>query len=335
MFSNESPNLLLMMALQGKIISRMIADMADIGIADLLTDGPKSVTELAEKTSTNEDALYRVLRAISAIGVFKETGERQFENNEASKFMISNVPGTLRDFLRWINCKPFWNACGDFDYSLKTGQSAFSKANANPLFEYLKDNEDIAKLFNDAMTSASSVTGPIVADTYDFSGFKTIVDIGGGHGSLLAAIITKYPHMRGVVFDLPEVIQSANLGELNDKIDFQAGNFFEGVPKGADIYIIKHIIHDWDDEHCVKLLKHCCDAIPDEGKVLVVEQVITDTPESVFAKLIDIEMLAITPSGRERTVAEFKELFTKAGLKLSRVVPTTQTSICIVEAVKA
>lgn len=334
MSSNESPNLLLIIALQGKMISRMIADLADIGVADLLVDGPKSVTELADKTSTNEDALYRVLRALCAIGVFKESGERQFENNEASKLLISDMPGTLRDLLRWLNCKPFWNACREFDYSLKTGQSAFNKANGKLVFEYLKDHEDVAGLFNNAMSSASSVTGPIVADTYDFSGFKTIVDIGGGHGSLLAAIITKYPHLRGVVFDLPEVIQSVNPDKLTNKLDFQAGDFFEGVPKGADIYIMKHIIHDWDDEHCVKLLRHCCHAMSDGGKVLVVEQVITDAPESVFAKLFDIEMLAITHSGRERTVAEFKELFTKAGLKLTRVVPTKQTSICIVEAVK-
>ena len=293
------PDQLLMQILTGKLISRILTAVADVGVAEHLTDGPKSVAELADKTATNEDALYRMLRALSSVGVFTETGSRIFDNNETSKLLIRNTQGSLLDMVRWINCKPAWDAWGHLDYSLKTGKPAFDEGFGKQVFEYFKDNEQIAEIFHGAMTSFSSVTAHAVADAYDFSGINTIVDVGGGHGALLSAIITKNPDLRGVVFDLPQVVQGtgANLGELTAKIDIKAGDFFESVPEGADAYIMKHIIHDWDDERCVKIIGNCCRSMNDGGKVLVVDPVVTDAPESVLGKLMDIEMLAMTTGG--------------------------------------
>ena len=204
------------------------------------------------------------------------------------------------------------------------------------VFEYFKDNEEIAGIFQRAMTSFSSVTADAVVDAYDFTGIETLVDVGGGHGALLAAIISKNPDLHGVVFDLPQVVQGtgANLGELTARIDIKAGDFFGSVPEGADAYIMKHIIHDWDDEHCIKIFGNCCSAMTDGGKVLVVDPVVTDAPESALGKLMDIEMLAIATGGCERTEEEFEALLERAGLKMSRVVPT-QSPVCIIEAVKA
>lgn len=337
MEANESPqpDLLFIMALQGKVISRIIADAAEFCLADFLIDGPMGIGELAQKTGTNEDALYRVMRALCAVGVFKECGDGTFENNEASAALISGVEGSMRDILRWLNCKHFWDSCSHLDYSLKTGKSTFEKVYGTLPFDYLRDNENIAALFSAAADSSTPITGDLVAEACDFSGCKKIVDIGGGNGSLLKPIIARNSHLAGVVFDRPEVVQGAgkNLGEFSGKIDFKAGDFFAGVPGDADVYIMKNVIHDWDDEHCIKLLGNCRAAMSPGGRVMIVEQVITPGPESVLAKLMDIEMLMIYGGGRERTEAEFKTLLDGAGLKLSRVLPT-RSPLYIIEAVK-
>ena len=330
------PDQLVMQILTGKLLSRILTAVADVGVAEHLADGPVGVAELAKKTDTNEDALYRMLRALSSVGIFAESGNRSFENNEASKLLISNVEGSLLNMVRWINCGPAWDAWGHLDYSLKTGKPAFDEVFGEQVFEYFQENEQIAEIFHGAMTSFSSMTAQAVAVSYDFTGIKKIVDVGGGHGSLLATIITQNPDLRGVVFDRPEVVQGtgANLSELTSKIDIEGGDFFEGVPKDADAYIMKHIIHDWDDDHCVRILKNCGSAMAHGGKVLVVDPVITDSPESALGKLMDIEMLAMTTGGRERTEDEFEALMAKAGLKLSRIVPT-KSPVRIVEAVMA
>ena len=186
------------------------------------------------------------------------------------------------------------------------------------------------------MTGFSAMTGQAVADAYDFSVFKKIVDVGGGHGRLLSAIVTKHPDVRGVVFDRPEVVKDApaQLGSLASQIETAAGDFFEGVPEGADAYIMKHIIHDWDDEHCTTLLTGCRDGMAPGGKVLVVEMVITNEPGAAFGKLLDLEMLVMTTGGRERTESEFAALFDSAGLQVSRIVPT-ESPVSVIEAVKA
>ena len=332
MHNNLPLSTLLLVALQGKSVSRMIADIARLGIADLLGDNVRPVSELAVESETNEDALYRVMRALSTLGVFAEHPQRCFANTQASAYLKRGVPGGLLESLAWVNCKPFWQALGNFDYSLRTGESAFTHANGQPLFEYLKEDSASARIFNQAMTLGSVTIGPIVAERYDFTQVKTLVDMGGGHGALLKEILKVHQHLQGIVFDLPQVVAGGNAGELGERLQFQGGSFFEStVPQDADIYTIKHIIHDWNDELSVQLLRTCREAMADKGRILVIEQVVSDAPEGMFAKLVDIEMLAITHNGRERTQEEFAHLFEQAGLKLTRVIPTGQAAVCILE----
>ena len=330
------PNQLLMQILFGKFAARALTEVANLAAADYLVDGPLGIGELASETGANEDAVYRVMRALASIGVFKELDGRRFANNEVSDLLRSDNPKSMRAMAQWLNCGPAWSAWGRLDYSVKTGQPAFDEVHGAQVFDYFKKDHETAEVFHHAMTSFSGMTGQAVADAYDFSDTRKIVDVGGGHGGLLATIITKYPHVRGVVMDLPEVVKDApaHLGELSEKIDTAPGSFFDGVPEGGDVYIMKHIIHDWDDEHCVKILTHCRNSMTDGGKVVVVETVVDDQPESSFSKLIDLEMLVMTTGGRERTEPEFAALFEEAGLKLSRIVPT-ESPVSVVEAMRA
>ena len=328
------PDQMILQILMGKLISRVLTAVVDVNVADHLVDGPKSTADLAETTDSNEDALYRMLRVLSAYGIFQENEDRVFANNGASALLASETQGSLRDMVRWINCKPAWEAWGRLDFSLKTGKPAFDEVFGKQVFDYFKEDEVTADIFHSAMTAFSSMTAHAVADGYDFSGLQTIVDVGGGHGALLSAIVPTIPGLTGIVYDLPEVVQGADLGELAEKISTRGGSFFDGVPEGADAYIMQHIIHDWSDEHCVTILGHCRESMAEGGKVLVLEQVITNAPESAFGKLMDIEMLAMTDGGRERTEAEFEALFAEAGLKMTKIVPTP-SPVCVVEAVKA
>ena len=322
---------LLLFALQGKSITRMIADVAELGIADQLQDQTLPVSQLAVDTETNEDALYRVLRALSALGVFKEETARCFSNNEASYYLQKSNPNGIHAFLCWENCKPFWNAYRDFEYSLKSGVSAFTQANGQPLFDYLKGDPETSAIFNHAMTRGSLITGPKVAQCYNFSPYRDIVDIGGGHGAFLKTLLKEHKHLQGIVFDQPEVISGGDTEDLGDRLVFEGGSFFERLPEKADIYTIKHIIHDWNDELSVKLLRACRDALSANGRILVVEQLVSNASDGLFAKLADIEMLAITHNGRERTKEEFDALFTQAGLKLKRAIPIGYGAVHILE----
>jgi len=330
------PSQILMQILFGKFVSRAVTAVAEAGVADHITDDAVPVTELAAATATDEDGLYRVMRALSATGVFIEAPGRCFAHNAVSRLLRSDVEGSQRNMARWINCGPAWSAWGRLDFSLKTGKPAFEEVHGTPIFDFLFKREPIiGEIFEGAMTDFSVVTGGAVAEAYDFSGFGKLVDVGGGHGGLLAAILRRHADVRGVLFDLAEVVAGAPglLGDLSSRVDIEQGSFFDGVPAGADAYIMKHIIHDWDDESCIKILSHCREGLNEGGKVLVVDMVITDAPESALGKLLDLEML-IMLNGRERTESEFADLFVKAGLRLSRVV-ATKSPVCLVEAVPA
>lgn len=329
------PEQLLMQLALGKFVTRALTAVADVGVADHIDEAPVAAAALAAKTGTHADALGRVLRCLAAVGVFAETGEG-FAHTPASRRLRTDDPQSMRAMVRWINCKPAWDAWGRLDHSLATGEPAFDLVHGTHVFDYFARDPDTAKVFNDAMTSFSAMTGHAVAEAYDFGGIDRLVDVGGGHGALLAAICTRHPNVRGVVFDLPDVVAGAPavLGELVSRIDTAGGDFFAGVPAGADAYIMKHIIHDWDDARCVQLLTHCAAGLNDGGKVLIVEQLVTDRPEATFAKLLDLEMLAMTRGGRERTEDEFAALYRKAGLRMTGITPT-QSPVVVVEGVRA
>jgi 2-polyprenyl-3-methyl-5-hydroxy-6-metoxy-1,4-benzoquinol methylase len=332
------PEQLLMQMATGKWVSKALGLVAELGIPDRLSAGSRDVAALAAETAVHPEALYRLLRAAAAFGVLTELPERHFENNAVSNLLRSGVPGSLRGMARWLAEDSAWQAWGRLDYSVQTGEPAFDHVLGATVFDHFARHPASGQIFNDAMVSFTAVTGQAVVDAYDFSAFTTIVDVGGGHGALLAAIAPRYPRLRGVVFDRPEVAAGADAllasHGLADRVTAASGDFLQAVPVGADAYVMKHIIHDWDDARAARILANCAQAMAPGGTVLVVEQVVSDRPEAALSKLMDLEMLVMTAGGRERTTEEFSRLMDTAGLRMTRIVPT-HSPVAVIEAVRA
>ncbi|MCP5527083.1 MAG: methyltransferase [Verrucomicrobiales bacterium] len=331
-----TPHERVMQLLMGKLAGQALTQIAELGVADELAHGPRTAAHLAEALDANEDALYRTMRALAAMGFFTESPGRVFANNANSETLRSAGPGSLRAFARWIGEETsWWKAWGNLSYSLRTGRPGAELAFDGTTFEFLGRNPRVTEVFQGAMSDLSAAAARAVAEAYDFGGLTRIVDVGGGHGTLLAAILSSQPDATGTLFDLPEVIAGAGAAleatGLSGRIQQVAGDFFEGVPAGADAYLLKHIIHDWDDDRCIRLLEHCRRGLNPGGRILIIEQVLGDGPGSVQAKLADLEMLVMTPGGRERTGAEFARLLRRAGLEMQRIV-LTGSPVCVVEA---
>ncbi|HXX43489.1 MAG TPA: methyltransferase [Candidatus Acidoferrales bacterium] len=326
-----------MMLARGYATSACLHTAAKFGIADLLSSGPKAVSELARESKANEDALYRVLRALASINVFRETAPRTFVNTPISETLRSDIAGSTRDAVLFMADELHMRIYSELAYSVETGGTTFRKITGMEPFEFFRQNSEENRLFNSAMTSISAGAVPSALQAYDFGESGTLADIGCGHGALLTGILQKHGGLRGIAFDLPNVVEGAkeryeSLG-LASRCEVFGGSFFEGVP-AADSYVMKSIIHDWDDSRAVAILKNCAKAMRGpNGKVILLEMVVGPANEPGLAKWIDIEMLVIA-GGRERTEAEFADLFSKAGLKLSRVV-RTPSPFCVIEAVKA
>lgn len=321
--------------LLGQFVARSLALAAELGIADLLRGGPLSLGELATRTQSNPDALYRVLRALAAAEVFEEHPDRSFSNSELSECLRTDVAGSLAPMARWLGDLSGWTAWGRLDHTVRTGEPAFDAVFGVDCFTWLQDNPKSLHVFQQAMTGYSELTGHAVAEAYDFSAIGTLLDVGGGHGSFLALLLDRHPTLSGILFDRPEVIEHARarLGgnERAGRLRLVAGDFSTGVPTGADAIVLKHILHDWADEPCAALLGHCRRSLPSGGRLLVVESVLSDEPEAAFAKFLDLEMMVVTPGGRERTAGELARLFARSGFELTRVVPT-RSPVCVVEA---
>ena len=319
----------------GYWISQAIYAAAKFGIADQLKDGPKSVEELAEATSTNPDALYRLLRALASRGIFAEAEQRQFSLTPLAEPLRSDVEGSKRALALMSGDEQF-RAWAEIEYSVRTGKIAFDKVFGKPIFDYLSENPDKAKIFDAAMTGIHGRESNALLDAYDFSVFGAIADIGGGNGSQISGILEKHSELKGILFDLPHVVERARTNiesaGLSDRCQIVGGNFFEAVPSGADAYMMRHIIHDWDEEKSLTILSNCHKVMEPESKLLVVESVIPTGNEPFGGKFLDLVMLLI-PGGKERTEAEYEALFGKAGFELKRVIPT-RTEVSILEAVK-
>lgn len=329
------PNAILMQFIMGKFVSRAISTAATAGFADALASGPHDADAVAARCGTQADATFRVLRALSAVGVFAQTGPRSFANTPVSELLRRDRPDSLNAMARWINSPTGWEAWGALDHTVKTGEPATAHLWGEDIFHYMASaRPDDFAVFNDAMTSFSMWTASAVVESYDFAGLEQLVDVGGGHGALLAHVLARHTSLTGVLFDLPDVVAGAGDAFARFGVTGRAtkagGNFLEAVPAGADAYIMKHIIHDWDDARSKVILENCRRALRPHGRVLVVEQVIGDTPESTPGKLLDLEMLVMTPGGRERTAEEFATLFRSAGLELTRIVPT-HSPVCVIE----
>jgi hypothetical protein len=309
---------------------------AKLGIADLLKDSPKSCDELATATGTNAPSLYRVLRALASLGVFAETQPNHFTLTPLAACLQSDTPNSVRACVI-LQGEEHYQAWGEFMHSVQTGGSSFEHIYGMNLFDYYAQNPESAKIFDESMTNLSVSQSATIAASYDFSSIQTLVDVAGGEGLLIASILKSNPTLKGVLFDRPHVIEKAKrfleAEGLLERCQLAAGNFFESVPEGGDAYILKYIIHDWDDERAIAILKQCHNVMPANGKILVAEQVIPPGNEPFMGKLLDLNMLAVLPGGRERTEAEYRALFEKAGFKLTRIVPT-QDEMSIIEGIR-
>jgi SAM-dependent methyltransferase len=313
----------------GFAVSQALRVMIELGIPDLLAVGDRSVDELAAATQSDADALYRVMRLLAPEGIFREVSPRRFELTEVGAVLRSDQPGP-RDFIRMINSEAYL-AFEQLLHSVRTGKPAFDKVFGSPRFEWLSKHPEQAALFQRAMVALGQGGNEAVAEAYDFSPFTRIVDVGGGHGQLLSAILARNAHLSGVLFDLPSGVAAASQGAGGDlpRTEFISGDFFESVPAG-DVYVIKKVVHDWDDERAVVILRNCRKAMPPNGKVLVAETLVLpgDAPSQI--KNIDVVMLAVT-GGLERTQPQYAHLFDAAGLHLERVIQT-RGPISILEA---
>jgi O-methyltransferase domain/Dimerisation domain len=316
----------------GYRISRALQVVTELGIADFLKDGPKSAEALAAATQSNPDALFRILRALASLGVFAETSPREFALTALSETLRGDVPGSFRDVVLFLVEDLHWAVYEELGYSVRTGQPAFDHVFGQELWEYLSEHPEKSLLVDRAMAAVSGSMGPAIAEAYDFSKFQTIVDVGGGTGTLMAAILNKHPRPRGIVYDLPHAIERARAAGLlpNGRGELIAGDFFQTIPPGADAYLFKQVIHDWPDEKAQAILQQCHRAMTGAGTLLLFEQLIPPDSSPHPSKFGDIEML-ILQNGRERTEQDFRGLLAGAGFRLDRIVPT-KSAVSIIEA---
>jgi len=304
----------------GYRLSRALQVVAKLGVADLLKDGPKSAEDLATATQTNPDALFRVMRVLAAMGIFAQIGPRKFALTPLSEKLRKDVPGSVRAAVLYLVDDMQWELHKELRYTVQTGEPAFEHVFGKEPFRYFAEHPELAELANQAMGVFSSANGPAVAAAYDFSKFQVLMDVGGGTGTLLAAILKAHPGLRGILFDLPHVVEHARAAGIlpPDRVQFEAGDMFESIPGGADAYVFSSVIHDWPDDMACSILDRCRRAMPSTGKLLLVEMVLT--PANPGPKFSDLQMLLM--GGRERSEEEFRRLLASAGFRLDRIVPT-------------
>ena len=319
----------------GYWVSQAVYVAARLGIADVLAAGPKSGQELAAATGADRQSLCRLLRALCAMGVFRTPAADRFALAPLGEALQSGVPGSLRAMVLTLG-EIHYEAWGHLFHSVKTGASAFQHAFGAPLFEYLGRDPEAGNRFNEAMTDFSALVAYAVLLAYDFSDVKSTVDVGGGCGELLASILRVYPAMQGTVLDTPAVIAAAEKrlpwDPGRDRCTLLPGNFLEAVPPGADVYLMSGVVHDWDDDHAIRILRNCQGSMAQDSRVLVIECVVPDGHDISFSKLLDLNMLVMN-CGRERTKTEFRELFDAAGLRMTRIIPTL-SPLSVVEAAR-
>ncbi len=319
------------------IVSQAMSVAAKLYIADHLKDGAKTVAELAEITQTKVPSLYRLMRALSSAGVFQKDADERFSNTPLSEFLRSDHPESLRGLVHLTGDREHWNAHGNMLQSVKTGEIGFEFTFGTPIFPYYAANPEAAQIFDDAMTSFSRGISNAVAAAYDFSGAKTIADIGGGHGILLSTILKANEHAKGILFDQPQVVAGANdlleNAKVSDRTEIVTGDFFAEIPVTADVYLMKHILHDWNDEQSVSILKNLANSAKAGAKLLLVESVVEEDDNAPsMSKVMDLNMLVMT-GGKERTAKEYAALFERTGFKLTNVYPTA-SPMQIVEAIR-
>jgi len=331
------PQFVMLQMITGFWVSRAIYVAAKLRLADLVKDSPKTADELARLTGTHSPSLYRALRALASVGVFTEDGQGRFAQTPLSETLRSDTPGSLRAMAIVELGQEHFPAWGNLMHSVRTGEIAFDNLFKQSAWEYYAGNPEDASNFNESMRGLTEMVNMTVLDSYDFSGADNLVDVAGGTGGLISAILAAHPRMRGVLFDLPHVIAEAgpllDAAGVRDRCEISTGDFFRSVPEGGDAYVMKWIIHDWDDEKSTAILKNIHRAMNKKGKLLLIEMVVLEGNQPDLSKFLDLNMMVMT-GGRERTEAEFKSLLAASGFELTRVI-RTKFPVCVIEAVRA
>lgn len=313
----------------GYVVARAIHAVALLGIADHLADGSRSAEELARVTDMHAPSLYRLMRATAGFGLFIEDHQRRFSLTQLGAALRTGAPGYARSTVRSMAAPGMWNAFGDLLQTIKTGQPQ-----GEPIFADLRANPEQAEQLSETMIGFAGEEPAAIATAYNFSGIRTLVDVGGNTGVLLATILLANPALRGLLYDLPHVAPLARrtlerLG-VSDRCAVTAGSFFESVPAGGDAYMLSHVVHDWPEEKCLTILRNVRRVIPNDGRLLIVEQLIPPGNEPHPSRYIDLILLTIT-GGTERTADEYATLLARTGFRLTRIVPTA-LAVSVIEA---
>jgi len=320
------PSAALLLMMTGYWMSKTIYVAAKLGVADHLADGSRSAEELAVATKAHAPALYRVLRALASIGIFSEVAPGRFALTPMASLLRSGTPNSMRA-LAIMYAEERYRAWDDALYSVQTGRPAFDHAFGATYFDYFATHPEASRIFNEAMVGWTTQLTDAVVAAYDFSSFGVVADVGGGHGALLAAILKSSPTTQGILFDLPQVVESAEpfltAAGVADRCARVGGDFFTDMPKGADAYVLAQILHDWDDDRSLAILRQVRQVIPDQGKLLIVELVLPEGNEPFLGKWLDLHMLVLL-GGQERTVAQYTALLHAAGFEMVEVVSTSE-----------
>jgi O-methyltransferase domain/Dimerisation domain len=334
-----SPSAAILQIMTGFRVSRATYVAAKLGIADLLKDGPKSSEELAQLTDTHAPSLYRVMRALASVGVFGQDEQGRFALTPVAATLRSDVPNSLRALATISLGEERYQAWGDLMYSVRTGEIAFNQVFGMGLWEYYAQHPEQAKVFDESMANFIAANSAAVLASYPFLAIDTLVDVGGGNGSFIVSALQAYPRMKGVLFDLPHVAEQARKriadAGLAERCEVIGGNIVASVPEGGTVYILSQVIHDWDDDRAIGILKSCHRAMKDKAKLLLVERILPAHVEQSVALqrafMLDVHMMATT-GGRERTESEYRALLDAAGFRVSKVVPT-ESEMIVVECV--
>jgi hypothetical protein len=334
--ASGAPQAHLMQLITGFMPARIVHLAAQLGLADQLADGPKDAMLLASNTATHPPSLYRLLRALASLGVVDEREPGRFALTPLGTQLRTGAPGSLRNSALLYGGERTWQCWGDLHHSIQTGETAMRHLYGEGSFEYLSAHPQGAAIFNKAMAEATGEVARAVAAIYDFAKFRQIVDVGGGSGTLVAAVLASAPLLRGIVFDLPAGVTEAprQLADAGcaDRCEVVEGNFFQSVPSGADAYILKSIIHDWDDDRSAAILRNCRTAMSATSRLLLVERVMPIQMQAEYSHrrmaMMDMHMLGLL-GGRERTEAEYRTLLDASGFTLSCILPLSAVAECI------
>jgi hypothetical protein len=316
-------------------VTMIIHGAAKIGLADHIDREAKTAEQLAGPTGTHAPSLGRFMRTLAALGLLTEGPAGHFSLTALGEALKRGAPGAARSTILTLAGARFWRLLGEFPYSLETGKPAHMKTNDVPLFEWLARHPEEAALFSETMVGFHGREPDAVAAAYDFSQFATLVDVGGATGHMLTTILKRYDGVRGVLFDLPHVEPDAreliSSRGLADRISICTGSFFDAVPRGGDVYLLSHVIHDWSEDQCMTILQNCRRVMDRDSRLLIIEMVLPPGDTMHPGKILDMLML-VGPGGQERSEQEYRTLLDKAGFRLTRVVPT-ESAVSVVEAV--